>query len=158
MNVLIGIIFIIGCIYVGWTYGQMLLENRRLRQDIEELELEAGYCPKYQIFISDKNHVHIPQLFEMCIKAHAKADIPVRATIAKEGCTDIWFENGDRITLFIYGSKMEKLDKKMLEDSVTRVFMDYELPDSAIRACIEDLGLRNYLIGFGLCDKTQGGK
>lgn len=139
----------------------MVSENKRLKMEIgEELEF-SPYTPTRQIFVyKDGGGKHIQDLVQMCINAHTKAGIGVRSTISDsaKGTMLTFFDNGDIVMAYKYGAQIEPLRRSEVSDYTIRVFMDSELPDSAIRACIEDLGLRNYLIGFGLCDNSQGGK
>ena len=67
----------------------------------------------------------------------------------------IEFNNKTEIIIF-YGDgvKADKLKKHELSSCTIRVFFDYKMPDSAIRAYLDQLGLRNYIVGFGICDEN----
>jgi hypothetical protein len=60
--------------------------------------------------------------------------------------------------IYQYGAQIRTLEPDDINSYVTRVFFDDRLPDSAFRASINELGLKNYLIGVGLCDQVKGGK
>ena len=96
----------------------------------------------------------------MCINAHTKAGVGVKTTITNlsEGAVLIFFDNGDTIASYKYGAQMTALKRSEITNCTIRLFVDDELPDSALSACIRSLGLKNYMIGVGLCDKSQGGK
>ena len=96
----------------------------------------------------------------MCLGAHSKVGISITDIVKNDenGSMITFFSNGDIVMTYKYGARIAPLTRAEVTDYTIRIFMDSELPDSAIRACIEDLGLRNYLIGFGLCDNSQGGR
>jgi hypothetical protein len=138
---------------IGFLYGNMWIENRKLRAELGEEE----YTPTRQVFICQNANDHIVELWNMCIAAHEQANIKYTKHVAQNGrYKEIEFENGDVIILIHYGATVSAL--KNINRYTTRVFFNYALPDGAIRASIDALGLRNYLISFGICDETQGGK
>ena len=60
--------------------------------------------------------------------------------------------------VYQYGAQMDLLTKDEVTNYNVRVFFDNRLPDGAIRASIQQLGLKNYMIGFGLCDNNNKGE
>lgn len=159
MDIFIGIFVIAALIFIGVHYGLMIIENKQLKAKKIEDEIEpefSKYTPTRQVFIYQEDGNHIQQLAQMCLKAHEQANIGIRRTIADADSMNIFFDNGDIVMVYKYGAKIVSLSHSEITDYTIRVFFDNELPDGAIRACIEDLGLKNYLIGFGLCDNSKG--
>ena len=155
MNAILGALLLAFLVIIGVEYWSLFQENKRLREDEDRV---APYVPTRQIFIYKENGSHMQELIKMCLSAHCKAGVSVTDIIRKDRSVVTYFSNGDVVMTYEYGAQMTALTHAEVTDCTIRVFMDNDLPDSAIRACIENLGLRNYLIGCGLCDSSQGGK
>ena len=75
----------------------------------------------------------------------------------RQGGEQIEFECGDVIMILDGEAQMSALTKPEITEYELRVICDHELPEGAIRATIDQLGLKNYMFKFGLCDDSQGG-
>lgn len=151
MEVFIGAIFVLLMIYIGFTYAQMLIENKVLREELGETDQKNIK----NIFICKKDSEYIKKLVTANIDANIKAGAQVKSKDFRVGMERIEFNNKTEIIIF-YGDniKVDKFKKHELASCTIRVFFDYKMPDSAIRAYLDGLGLRNYIVGFGICDEN----
>ena len=143
-------------LFLGVSYGLMILENKALRQHRDQ-EL---YTPSHQIFIYQRNDGYIQELINICICAHKAEGIEIKEQAYNENSYGfvLQYENGDVMRVYQYGAQMDLLTKDQVTNYNVRVFFDNRLPDGAIRASIQQLGLKNYMIGFGLCDNNKKGE
>jgi hypothetical protein len=105
-----------------------------------------------------KESKHMLELYDIALKARREAGDEVRLTSCLDDSIVTIFQSGDEAIFYIEDAKITKLTKKQIKNYKNHVFVDYKLPDSACRALIDKLGLRNYSIDFGICDETLGGK
>jgi hypothetical protein len=59
--------------------------------------------------------------------------------------------NGNEIWFIDINSSFECLTPDLVNAYNNRVFVGREMPDGAVRACIEKLGLIDYAFTFGYC-------
>lgn len=149
MGIFIAIIFIALMMYIGITYAQMLRENKILREELGESVQKLK-----NIFICSKNSEHMKKLINANISANLQAGAEVKNKDFKIGMERVEFTNRTEVIVFYEGAKLTPFKKHELNSCTVRVFFDYKLPDSDIRAYIDQLGLRNYIIGFGICDEN----
>lgn len=151
MEYIFGGLFLAALVFIGITYWEMYQENKALKQ-------EESRTPVRQIFIYDKYDAHMKELITMCLSAYRAYGINIVKN-ESNGDGKVWhFDNDDIVMIYQYGAQMNALEHDDINSYVTRVFFDDRLPDSAFRASINKLGLKNYLIGVGLCDQVKGGK
>ena len=110
------------------------------------------------MFIAREGGAQIQELVKLSVQAHSKAGYMVKSTISTDDCFWMIFENGDKILVYQEGAQIERLTPQEINNTVQRLFFDNKLPDSAIRASIEALGLTDYMIKIGLCSDKLGGK
>ena len=74
MSTTVGLIIIAIMLFLGVSYGLMILENKALRQHRDQ-EL---YTPSHQIFIYQRNDGYIQELINICICAHKAEGIEIK--------------------------------------------------------------------------------
>ena len=149
MEVFICVLFVAMMIYIGVTYAQMLIKNKALRAELGESDQKLK-----NIFICNKNSEYMKKLIKANIDANLQAGAEIKQKDFKVGMEMVGFSNKTEIIVFYEGAKLTPFKKHELNSCSVRIFFDYKLPDSDIRAYIDKLGLRNYIIGFGLCDEN----
>ena len=97
-------------------------------------------------------------LYRKAMKAHENAGDNIRLAFNRDGYIFTAYESGCELRFYNMEAQIDKLTQHEIENYENRVFVDYKLPLGAIRAIIGDLGLRNYMFDFGICDESQGGK
>ncbi len=140
--------------YIAFDHARLILRTRALENSIDAEE----YLPQRLIMYRTKEGKHMLELYKIALKARREAGDEVRFSSCLDGYLITIFSSGDEVILYTEEAKINKLTKKQIKSYKNRVFVDYKLPDSAFRALIEQLGLRNYSIDFGICDETLGGK
>ena len=147
------IILVLALVYIGIDYGRLMVKLRR----IEAPEF-MSYIPQRLMFFAAPDSRHMMELYELAVRSRMEAADNVRMTANNDGAIYTIFESGDELRFYTGEAKIKKLDQHEINDFVNHVFADYELPSSHYRAIIEELGLRNYMIHFGICDESQGEK
>lgn len=90
----------------------------------------------------------------MSIEAHLQAGAKIKHKHFAQGYEKVVLSNNTEIIVIYESAQLTPLTRHELKTSTVRVFFDYALPDSAIRATLDGLGLRNYIVGFGICDEN----
>ena len=143
-------ILISALIYIGIDYGRVIRRARRIEAEY------SPYTPQRLLFFASEEGQHIADLYRKAMQARERAGDNIRLSFNREGYICTVYESGDELRFYSNGESLEKLTKHEIEDYENRVFFDYKLPLGAIRAIIGDLGLRNYMFSFGICDESQG--
>lgn len=150
------LILIAALIYIGIDYGRMVYKTRIAQEEVYQLE---PYVPIRNIFVAQQGSQHIQDLIMSSYESHIKNGDMVKSTMADEdkGYTHIWFKSGDEIVSIRYQEDMSiaRMKGRKLTDYINRVFFDDELPDSAIRDTVAQLGLKKYMFSFGLVQKEK---
>lgn len=155
-----GLLLFVILVYIGFDYGRLIIENRRLSM----LQAESGieftpYIPTKYIMIGTKGATYIQELAQMDIKAHTKAGIGIKSVITAEEKIHTYFENGDQLLVVNYDkTQLERLSNDERDGYEIKIFFDHKLPKGAERAVIEQLGLMDYMVNIGICGKKSGGK
>ena len=152
------IVLIIGSIFIGFDYGRMLIKNRRLQ--VEFGDDSAPYTPIRNIMIMDNYCPYLMELATLCIKAHGDADIKITkydSSQENNGVVKVYFDNDDELLVYQYGkAKIKELTSREKKNYANKIFLDYKLPEGAICAAIEQLGLLDYMVNIGICrDKKE---
>lgn len=147
----LGIIIILLLIYVGFDYGRLIVKNRRIEQELDIFD----YVPVRNIMIAAPDGDHIVDLSLMCLSAHHKSGVGVKSLIEEKHFTRTLFDNGDEMWLIKYDENMsiDALTKHEKEDYANKIFFDYKLPEGAERVIIKQLGLIDYMVNMGFCQK-----
>lgn len=156
MSIGLGIFIIIAIVVIMIDYTRLLLRNREL----EPLaEIEAQFIPTCNIMVGAGGDSCIQELAMMCAKAHQDAGIGIRITGGSEtdGYVMTVFDNGDQLIVYNYEkAQIEELSDFHKRNFAQKVFFDYKLPEGAIRATIEQLGLLDHVVNIGICrDKKE---
>lgn len=136
--------------YLVFDYTRLWLRVKKNEEQVFEF---APYEPKRYIFYGAKDS-SVEYLMEKSIIAHKQGEDEIEIAYRNNRRKYILFESGDEIIFYEEGAKIKRLDKDEINNFANRVFVDYKQPEGAIRALIEDLGLRNYMFGFGICDES----
>lgn len=149
MSVGVGIFVIAAIVYVGVSYGQMIIENNRLRKALGE---DEPYCPVRYMFFCSNEDAHMQQLVNMCTQAHSRVNIGVNKVTHDTGIIHTIFDNGDEVVVYNYeNAQIVALTQYEIKNSTQKIFVDSMLPASASRAIVEKLGLINYTVTVGIC-------
>ena len=155
MQIWLGIIMLLALIYIGIEYGCMWKENKRLKENIQE------HTPVRYIMIGAEGSSYIADLSIATVQAHSAAGVGIKCIYEKdeEKMVKTFFENGDELFVYQYGmAAIEALSKEQREGFMNRIFFDYNLPQGAERAIIEQLGLVDYMVNIGICSEKGGKK
>ena len=154
-----GILLVALLIYIGFDYGRLVINNRRLQSYIGEEDTK--YTPSRHIMVRSSEGFYISKLAKMSLSAHQVADIGIKSyNEDKDGkYMKIVFNNKDELIVYEYGTMpIGRLSKQEIDNYEHKIFFDYKLPEGAERAIIEQLGLTNYMVSIGICNEICGGK
>lgn len=158
MQIWLGILMLLGLLYIGIEYGCLLRENKRLREGVQEID---EYTPVRYIMIGAKGSSHIADLSITTVQAHSAVGVGIKCIYEKdeEKVVKTFFENGDELFIYQYGvAPIDALSKGQIDGFINRIFFDYNLPQGAERAVIEQLGLVDYMVNIGICSEKGGKK
>ena len=148
------IVIIIGLVILLVLHTQTLLENKRLWSYIQPDEV---VCSRH-IYVTVDRGGYMDYLIRLDLEAHDQMKIGVLSQNTCNGVTTISYDNGDESIIIKYGeAKINKLIEYNIDHYSHRVFFDHKLPDSAFRAVIDSLGLKDYMIGVGICTERSVG-
>ena len=151
-----GLLILAIAIYLGVDYGRLIYQNRKLRDECD-LSFEL-YTPVRYIFIGMNDGERVQTLKRMDIEAHVAAKVAMTQHFLQPGSEKIVYENDDEIFYYEWGSTaIEPLKSTELSSHRTKIFFDIQLPEGAERAVIKALGLTNYMVSIGICDRDYGG-
>ena len=155
-----GLFLFVILVYIGFNYGRLIIENRRLSSLQTEQGIEfTPYTPTKYIMIGTKGATYIQELAQMDIKAHIKEGIGIKSVITTEEKTYTYFENGDQLLVVNYDkTQLERLSNYERDSYKIKIFFDHKLPKGAERAVIGQLGLIDYMVNIGICSEKSGGK
>ena len=143
-------------VYLGIDYGRMCYQQWKMKRN-GELPFEI-YTPVRYIFIGAGNGARVQELKRMDIEAHAQAGIDIKKQHYGRGYEKIIYDNKDEILYYCWGeAPIDALSARDIGSHKTKIFFDNELPQGAERACIKELGLNNYMVSIGICDRDYGG-
>ena len=148
MQIPIWIIFI-ALIYILFEHTSLLIKCRRLQQ-----LRDSEFVPQRMIFLYDKDTKdQMQKLYEISINTHAKNNIEVRLNLNLENGQYIRtiYENANEVLLLDINSTFPGLADCNATDYMNKIFVGNKLPEGAIRASIEKLGLLGYAFTFGYC-------
>jgi hypothetical protein len=122
------------------------------------LASSGEYIPRRTIFIyNEKTKSQVQKLYNTAIEAHARHGIDTTIVFtAMDGYKRHCYVNGNEIWFIDVNSTFERLTPDLIHAYNNRVFVGREMPDGAIRACIEKLGLIDFAFTFGYCG--EGGE
>lgn len=160
MPVWLSIVLIVGCaIYIAWSYTKLWLENEQLKSEVnyDTNEINGDTAIRY-ILVGAKDSEYMTKLATTALRAHTEAHISIKKYEQdSEAIVHIVMDNKNEIIVWNYDKapdyelKLPKLDKYAY-----KCFFDIKLPEGTERAIIQKLGLMNYMISIGICDKDTG--
>ena len=147
------LLLLISLIVLGILHTLTLIENNKLQRSVSEEE----YIPFRNIYIRASNGTtHINKLIKTNLDVFEQNDIQVVQRHSQDGVTLIEYETGSQIIIVDYNTACLNSFPHDTKDQYNyHIFFDNELPDSAIRATIQDLGLEGYMIGVGICTERS---
>lgn len=146
-------------IYIGFDYGRLIINNRRLQNYVGEEDTK--YTPSRHIMFRSSEGFYISKLAKMSLSAHQIADVGIKSYNEDQDgkYMKIVFDNKDELIVYEYGAMpIDRLSKQEIDNYEHKIFFDYKLPEGAERAIIEQLGLTNYMVNIGICSEKCGGK
>lgn len=139
-------------IYIGIDYGRMVYKAQHMQIEY------VSYVPQRLMFFASKEGEYMADLYSKAMQAREQAGDNIRLAFNREGYIFTTYESGDELRFYSMEAQIDELTQHEIDEYENRVFVDHKLPLGAIRAIVDDLGLRNYMFDFGICDESQGGK
>ena len=108
--------------------------------------------------IISKGNDYMTKLATTALRAHSDAHIGVKDYVQdSEAIVHMIMDNKNEIIVWNYDKAPDyELKLRKLNKYAYKCFFDAELPKGTERAIIQKLGLMNYMISIGICDKDTG--
>ena len=151
-GILIGLLVII-----GFIFGKMVIENRKIKEDYEDM-CDTRYSEVRYLILMSPESPYMRHLVSTVINGHAIAGYEIKKKKQEGGCEKYIFENGDEMWLFYDMAAIKPLSQHQATQWFNRILIDYKLPIGAERAFIHQLGLDDFLIQLGVCTEKSGGE
>lgn len=151
MSLSVGLILLAVLTYIGISYGVMWYKYCQMKNCLSE----EDYYPSRYIFLQKPDSKKMQELVDMCISSYRKAGFLIIKDSKRRGCRTIQFSNTSEVVIYDEDAPIDRLSEHQIKHFVHKVFIDSDLPDSAYRALIQELGLINHTITVALCAKDK---
>lgn len=150
-----------GCFWIGWTYTKMWLDNKALKEELDDTLEFVQTTPTRYVMLSAQGSAYMTELMTTAMRAHSDGEVRIKSYDVENNSNliKIKYENDNEIIWLNYEkAPIDTITLTHSDDYAYKLFVDCKLPEGTARALIEHLGLVDYMVSLGICSKSSGGK